>query len=106
MDLAARCYALTAQLPAQERYGLIARIRRAAVSIPANVAEGHGRFDRGDYARHISIARGSLGEVETLTRLAVEVYGPRERWSGWDEEAAEVGRLLTALLHRLRDPSG
>ena len=65
MDLVEQVYRIAKTLPAEERYGLTSQIQRAAVSIPANVAEGHGRTHRGDYLHHLSIARGSLAELET-----------------------------------------
>jgi four helix bundle protein len=62
--LAASSYTLARQLPEDERFGMKAQIQRAAVSIAANIAEGHGRFGKGDFSRHLSIARGSLAELE------------------------------------------
>ena len=103
MRLARECYLLTGQVPRSELYGVSSQVRRAAVSVPANIAEGNGRFTRADYIRHLSIANGSLREVETLLILARDL--------GWLEQAAvgralaisgETGRLLTGLVRSLR----
>src|SRR5215470_17843394 len=68
--LAESSYRLSRKLPSDERYGLVVQIRRASASIPANVAEGHGREHLGDYLRFLSIANGSLMELETHLILA------------------------------------
>ncbi len=65
MDLVEVCYKISARLPADERYGLTSQIRRAATSVPANIAEGFGRWNARDFARYLAIASGSLRELET-----------------------------------------
>jgi len=66
MDLVCEVYRVTQLLPSAERFGLVAQLRRAAVSIPSNIAEGSGRQGRRELLHHLSIARGSLKELETL----------------------------------------
>lgn len=69
MDLADACYRATAAFPTREWYGLAAQIRRAAVSVPSNVAEGHCRRSRAAYAYHLSVALGSHAELEAQVEL-------------------------------------
>jgi four helix bundle protein len=73
MDLAHSCYQATRQFPKEELFGLTSQIRRASVSIPANIAEGYGRETRGAYIRGLRIAQGSLKELETHLLLAARV---------------------------------
>ena len=90
----------------QKGMALTLEIQRAAVSIPANIAEGHSRGSRGDYRRHVSVARGSLAEMEThleLTRLLGLV--PEDVTAVAESLANEVGRMLSALLRSLEQPS-
>ncbi len=66
MDLAVEIYRLTARFPRSETYRLVAQITRAAASVPANIAEGHARATRRDFANFVAIAKGSLMEAETF----------------------------------------
>jgi four helix bundle protein len=106
MALAAEVGQLAARLPASERFALATQLRRAAVSVPSNIAEGAGRFDRGDYRRSVSIARGSLMEADTQIELAVVMgYLTREEIARAEELSQEVLRMLTALWRTLKSPS-
>lgn len=104
MELVVETYRLTTSLPRDERFGLCTQMKRAAVSIPANIAEGHGRISRNDYARHLAISRGSLMELETLFRVAERLRLLRA--SGLQTAlglCAEVGRMLSVMIRRLRE---
>lgn len=103
VDLVAGCYALTKLLPRSETYGLASQMRRAAVSIPANIAEGHGREHLGDYLRHLSIANGSLMELETHFLIAQRLdYLATKDIEPLLQKCAEVSRMLTGLTKKLR----
>jgi four helix bundle protein len=73
LNLVVGVYRVSGALPGQERFGLIAQLRRAAVSIPANIAEGHGRSTKGELLNHVSVARGSLNEARTLVEIAARL---------------------------------
>jgi four helix bundle protein len=99
MELLVEGYRVARQLPDVERYGLAAQLRRAAVSIPANIAEGFGRSARGDYLRHLSIATGSLRELQThLEAITLLEYLPKTAIEHAEDAAARTG----FLLHRLQ----
>ena len=103
MRLALRVYDITRSLPDEERYGLSSQMRRSAASVPANIAEGHGRFHRGDFLHHLSIARGSLMELETHILLARGLgYVDRRRSAVFFVRSDEVGRMLSGLSRALR----
>jgi four helix bundle protein len=103
MELLVEGYRIARQLPDVERYGLAAQLRRAAVSIPANIAEGFGRFARGDYLHHLSIAAGSLREMQThLEAIAVLEYLPKTAIQAAEDAAARTGFLLHRLERSLR----
>ena len=96
MELAVESYHVTRLLPGDERFGLITQIRRSASSVAANIAEGHGRTHRGDYAHHLSIARGSLTELETHLELARRLfYVSHDDLSRAAKLCDETSRMLT-----------
>jgi len=102
MDLVEEIYRIATALPNSEKYNLVSQLQRAAVSVPANIAEGYGRTHRGDYLRHLSIARGSLMELETHLTIAVRLnLLDRETAIPAWQLAQETGKLLTAMIKRL-----
>ena len=103
MDLVIESYRLTKLLPKSETYGLASQTQRAAVSIPANIAEGHGREHLGDYLRHLSIARGSLMELETHLLIMTRLYIPIDEVKGTFEMVRELDRMLSGLAKSLRE---
>jgi four helix bundle protein len=102
MELTKEVYQVTQGFPKQEIYGLTSQVRRAAVSVPANIAEGHARDSTKEYLHHLSIARGSLAEVETLLLLANQLrYCEAVKTCAIESLCAEVGRMLSGLKNRL-----
>ncbi|MCA1572997.1 MAG: four helix bundle protein [Acidobacteria bacterium] len=102
MDLVERIYEATREFPKEELYGLASQVRRAAVSIPSNIAEGQGRRSTNEFLHHLSYAHGSLREVETQILIAGRLGYLRQ--SNLDEVmrlSAEVGRLINGLANSL-----
>src|SRR5215211_6598183 len=102
MDLMTECYRLAARLPRFETYGMAGQLRRAALSIPLNIAEGNGRLHVGDYIHHLSMARGSVMEVDTILEAALRLeYLTTEDIAPAVEMVDHVGRMLTKLARSL-----
>ena len=102
MDLVEDVYKASKDFPREEVYALTSQIRRAAVSIPSNIAEGQGRRTTLDFLRHLSIAYGSLREVETQILIALRLkYLGQTRVENVMNLAGEVGRLLNGLMASL-----
>ena len=103
MELAEACYRLTQAFPREEAYGLTAQIRRAAASIPANIAEGYGRGSRKTYMQFLFVAQGSLKETETHLLLAERVgAAPPGSTAELLERCDRLGRRMTSLIRSLR----
>lgn len=103
MDLVVMVYQLTKWFPSEELYGLSSQLRRAVVSIPSNIAEGQGRNSDGDFLRFLSIAYGSLREVETQLLIAVRLnYIGLSDFQPVQELCDETGRILNGLMSSLR----
>ncbi|MBI2908088.1 MAG: four helix bundle protein [Chloroflexi bacterium] len=107
MGLVAEVYRLTQVLPADEVHGLTLQMRRAAVSIPSNIAEGHTREHSKEYLQHLSVAQGSLAELQTQLEIASRLgYAPPERISKVLEQTASLARQLYALRNAVLRGSG
>jgi four helix bundle protein len=106
IDLAETVYQTTGQFPKRETYGLTSQIRRAAVSIPSNIAEGQGRRSTKDFLNFLGIAYGSLCELETQILLAIRfAYIDQATADKLFRDAAEVGRLMNGLMRSLDEKS-
>ncbi len=103
MELVTEIYRNTRGFPREETYGLTSQIRRAAISIPSNIAEGQGRRLPGDFQHFLRNARGSLLEVETQILIAGNLgYLNGAEVEGLSTRCAEVGRILNGLLASLQ----
>ena len=102
MDLAVSVYQLSANMPQEERYGLTTQMRKASVSVPANIAEGQRRRTAGEFLNSLSVAYGSTGELETHIMLAERLQflaGPPVKVIL--ELSADVGRLINGLARSI-----
>jgi len=100
--LVSRVYKLTATFPKEELFGLTSQLRRAAVSVPSNIAEGKSRRATKDYMRFLDIAYGSVAEVETQLFIACDLgYTTAKKIAKLLEDYSEVGRMLNGLLNSL-----
>lgn len=102
IDLTVRTYKLTGRFPSEEKYGLTSQMRKAAASIPANIAEGHARRSTGEYLQFLGIARGSLAELETFLILSerLGLIGSEISDSLW-ENCAEISKMLAGLVRSI-----
>ena len=103
MDMVQGVYLITEQFPNSETYGLSSQMRRAAISVPSNIAEGHARDSTKEYLRFISVAMGSLAELETQFLLSERLnYLEAGVLNKFLEQASEIGRMLRSLQRALK----
>lgn len=106
IDLVEACYRLTKDIPNHEQYGITSQLRRAAVSVPANIAEGHNRLYKKEYLYHLSVCLGSLAEVETFLYICVRLHYFEEK----DIQlllntSNEIGKMITGIRKALKASS-
>lgn len=103
MDLAEQCYLLTRRYPKEELFGMTSQIRRAAVSIPANIAEGWGREGTSEYLQFLRIAQGSLKELETHLILSRRIgLAQAAQVEPLLETCTQIGKMIRALRGSLQ----
>jgi len=100
MDMVTQVYHLTKDWPASEKYGLTTQLRRAAVSVPSNIAEGSARGSAADFSRFLDIAKGSLAEVETQLEIARRV-GLIDGYAALDSQLISLRRMLLGLQQHI-----
>ena len=103
MDLVEIIYRVTEDFPAKESFGLISQMRRSAVSIPSNIAEGYGRQSTGSYSQFLSIARGSLFELETQVEICARLKYLQPMENGkLNSEIVEISKMVSSLISKLK----
>ena len=106
MDLVVETYSLVKLLPREENYALSAQMRRAVVSIPSNIAEGHQRSSKKDYIRFLYIAGGSNAELETQLLICQKLnYLSQEQTETALKLCEEISRMLSSLIKKLEPPN-
>jgi four helix bundle protein len=107
MDLVIEIYRTTENFPSQEIYGLTNQIRRAAISIPSNIAEGAARQTKKEFTNYLHMAQGSLSELDTQIELASRLgYFDQETFRMLDERLERIDKMITGLIHHLSKSEG
>ena len=102
MALVTAIYQLSKDFPKEEQYALTTQLRRAAVSVPSNIAEGSSKRSVREFKRFLHIAHGSLAEVETQIQIAVNLtYIPFEKARALFDETVEIGKMINGLITKL-----
>ncbi len=102
-ELALEVYKITKDYPKHELFGLISQMRRASISVVANIAEGYERQYRKEYIQFLMIAKGSLGEVETYLLFSKDLeYISKEKYKAIEDKRQEVAKLLKGLIRSLQ----
>jgi four helix bundle protein len=103
VDLSVCIYSLTGSFPSAEKFGLTSQMRRAAVSIVSNIAEGYGRSTRGEYIQFVGHARGSVCELQSQLVIAERLgFGSMEHYEKSHSLSSDVSRMLNALMRKLK----
>lgn len=104
IEIAKRCYILTQKFPKDELFGMTSQIRRAAASVPANIAEGYGRDSKGEYIQFLRIAQGSLKELETHVILSREVgLSMTPMTDKLLSDCDQLGRMRRSLIRAIQE---
>jgi four helix bundle protein len=104
MNLVTEIYRITRSFPKEEWYGLCLQIRRCAVSIPSNIAEGYGRNSTNDYVRFLQISIGSLFELQTQIEISLNLeYMEKDVYDTLFESTREIERMLVSLINKVRN---
>jgi four helix bundle protein len=104
MQLSVAVYRLTREFSREEIYGLTSQMRRSAVSVPSNIAEGQGRMSPGEFRQFLSIARGSLCELQTQLEIARALdFGKAELLNNAEGLSHEVGKMIYSFMESLKD---
>lgn len=102
MELVTKIYQMTKTFPREEIYGLASQIRRCAISVPSNIAEGYGRKSTDDYLRFLQIAMSSLYELQTQIEIALNLkYLPDNKFQQIYESTREIERMLSSLIRKV-----
>ena len=104
MEIAKAIYILTKAFPEEERFGLVSQMRRAAISIPSNIAEGHDRLSKKEFKHFLLISRGSAAELGTQLRLCLSVdLIKQEKYTAISALVDETSRMLYSLIQKVSD---
>ena len=102
IDFVTEIYITTQHFPKDEQYGIASQLRRAAVSIPSNIAEGAARNSDKEFIRFLSIARGSASEIETLLLISKNLEYLQEVYEEKQEKLTEINKMLNALISKIK----
>lgn len=101
IDLVTNIYKVTASFPKDEQYSLTSQIRRAAVSIPSNIAEGAARQTKKEFVNYLCIAQGSLSELDTQLEIPKQLsYLNPDQWKSFDDQMDRVDKMISGLIRR------